>query len=226
MPSKWLSFCLLIVSSLALGDNLSLRERAYQFVEKNLVGKTQVLSTEGNVSTDGEEYLVQFNATISWGNLEKTDEGLVFEETRDIKQTNTKLDASGKPTSQIVKTDRVVVHRYAVSERQTTNSLVGITTVTKNTLEDPTGRAFATMIELSPDNKELYLYTSLVGFVENSLDGKNLIPVSFAADATFFVDKSGKLRTNETLKFYKVNVNKDFAKEEVYRFNLSASESR
>jgi len=81
------------------------------------------------------------------------------------------------------------------------------------------------MIELSADSKELYLYTSTAGYSEASLDGKTIIPVATATEGTLFLDKKGKLQLAETLKFYKVNVNKDFSRDELNRFNLSASES-
>ncbi len=80
------------------------------------------------------------------------------------------------------------------------------------------------MVEISDDGRELYIYESLAGFSESSLDGKNLYPVATASSATLFVNKDGKLQTDETLKFYKVDVNKDFAREEINRFNLSAIE--
>jgi hypothetical protein len=204
----------------------SVRDRVFDFLQNKVAGRTQVMDTEGTLTSDGAEYLVQFQASINWGGLRKTAEGLVFEETRDIKQSSTKLDAQGKPVGAPVKADRTIVHQYALSERATTGSLVGIATVTKNTLEDPTGQGFVTMIELSADDKELYLYGSTAGFTEASLDGKNIIPVANAFEATLFQDKHGKLQLNETLKFYKVNVNKDFSRDEIHRFTLSASEPK
>lgn len=210
-------------TAMAAEPQVSVRDRAFQFLDKNMMGRTQQVATEGTLESEGVTYQVKFSATIKWEKLEKTEEGLTFEETRDIKQTSTKPATATAPAETIV-TDRVVVHRYALAEKQTTKSLVGVATVTKNTLEDPTGKAFITMLELSPDNKEVYLYQSLAGFAEASLDGKTVIAVASASDATFFLDNKGKLQTNETLKFYKVNVNKDFAREEVSRFNLSAFE--
>jgi hypothetical protein len=80
------------------------------------------------------------------------------------------------------------------------------------------------MLELKEDGSELYLYESLAGFAESSLNGRDLIPVASAAESTLFLDPAGKLQTLQTLKFYKVNVNKNLEREEVYRFNLSVSE--
>jgi hypothetical protein len=224
MKLQILFFCCAFSAYSFAADKASVRDRIADFLQKNVVGRSQTLSTEGTLSSDGATYVVKFEAKISYANLEKTEEGLTFEETRDIKQTNTKLDATGKPTGEPFKTDRTVVHRYSVAERQTVNALVGVTNVVKSTLEDPTGKAFVTMIDLSDDNKQLYIYESMAGFAEASLDGKNVVPVATASDATLFLDANGKLQTNETLKFFKVNVNKEFAREEISRFNLSAAE--
>lgn len=204
-------------------DQPSLQDRAFQFFQKNVTGRTQQVSTRGTIKSNGAEYLVTFKALIKWENLQKTDNGLVFDQTRDIQQSAVKLD-HGQPSGPVIKTDRVVVFHYALAERATSKSLVGLSTMTKNTLEDPTGKGFVVMVELSDDNKELYLYESEAGFSEGSLDGKSTVPVATASEATLFLDKNGKLEMNETLKFYKVDVNKDFAREEVDRFNLSGTE--
>ncbi len=220
-----LAVCVFAFSMSALSSAVetpSIRDNVFQFLEKNVIGRTQKLATEGTIESDGATLQVKFSATIKWDKLEKTEEGLIFEETREIKQTNIKRDASGKPEE--TNTDRVVVLRHALSERETAKALVGISNMTKNTLEDPTGKGSITMIELSTDNKELYFYQSLAGFGEASLDGKTIVPVANASEATFFLDKAGKLTTNETIKFYKVNVNKDFTREEIHRFNISAVE--
>jgi len=201
----------------------SVRDRVFTFLEKNMMGRTQQTALEGTLESDGQKYQVKFSATIKWDKLEKTEEGIIFEETRDIKQTSTKVGGTGG-AADVYNTDRVVVHRYSLSERETAKALGGYAAVTKDTLEDPTGKAFETMVDLSPDNKELYVYQSLVGFAERSLDGKTVIPVADAASATYFLDSKGKLQTNETLKFYKVDVNKDFARQEIHRFNVNAAE--
>jgi len=39
------------------------------------------------------------------------------------------------------------------------------------------------------------------------------------------LNAEGKLVANETMKFYKVDVNRDFAREEFNRFDLTAVES-
>jgi len=204
----------------------SVRDRVFQFLQKNVIGRTQTLVTDGTIASEGEDFLIDFQATIDWAKLEKTKEGLTFEETRVIKQTSTKIDKAGKPVGPPVNTDRTVVHQYALTERVTTKSLVGLVTITKNTLEDEdsTGKGSVVMIDLSPDDKTLYLFTSMAGFTEASIDGKNIVPVANATEATFFIDAKGKLQTLETVKFYKVDVNKDFARQELSRFNISASE--
>lgn len=213
------------VSVSCLGaEQTTVRDRAYTFLEKNVIGRSQKTTLDGTLNSDGVEYAVHFEATVKWDKLKKTEEGLEFDETRDIKQTSTQLDKAGKPVGTPINTDRVVVHHHALAERATVKALMGVTNVTANSLEDPTGKAFVTMAELSPDDKELYLYQSMAGFSEASLDGKNMIPVATASEATLFLDKNGKLHTNETVKFYKVDVNKDFAREELNRFNFSASE--
>lgn len=200
-----------------------IRDRIHGFLDKNVIGRTQKVVTEGTISDEGNQYLVKFEAKISYAGLQKTEEGLTFDETREIKQTNTKLDKNGKSTAEVISTDRTVVHHYAVAERETTQSLVGLITMTKNTLEDPTGKGAIAMMEISADGKELYLYQSMAGFVEASI-GNSFGPVASAADATFFLDASGKLVTQETLKFYKVNVAKDYAREEISRFNVAATQ--
>ncbi len=220
---KFILVLLLGLSSLQTeASPLALRDRVATFLKKNVMGRTQTLSTEGTLDADGVSYLVKFQATISWDKLNETEEGLTFQETRDIKQTSTELDKAGKPVGQPINTDREVVREYAL--RPAADLLSGMTTISKNTLEDPTGTGFVTMAELSADDKELYLYESMAGFSEASLDGKNTIPVATSSAATLFLDKNGKLQTHETLKFYKVDVNKDFAREELHRFNLAASE--
>jgi len=219
-----LSIVLLLSATSVRGDEVPVRDRIYKFLDQKVIGRTQRLSTEGTIAAEGDTYQVKFEADISWSKLEKTEEGLVFEETRDIRQTNTKLDKAGKPTNDTFKTDRVVVHRYSLGERKLTNSLVGVATVVKSTLEDPVGRAFITMVDLSADNKELYIYQSMAGFAEVTLDGRTYLPAASASDATLFIDPKGKLTTHETLKFYKIDINRDFAREEISRFNLTASE--
>ncbi len=221
-----------VAAILAIGVSLQafavepgvLRDQAIHFLQKNVIGRTQKIATEGTVNSEGQEYQVRFNAILSWRNLRRTAEGLTFDQIRDIQQANTKIDENGKAVGPTVRTDRRVVFHYALAERLTSKSMVGLATMRKNTLEDPTGVGFVTMLEISADNKELYLYESQAGFGETSLDGKNLVPVASASEATLFLDKKGKLETNETLKFYSVDVNKDFARKEIHRFNLSATE--
>jgi len=216
------------VSALGVEDHTppSLQDRTINFLMKNVMGRTQLVTTEGTVEHEGAKYAIKFQAHVTWNNLKRTQDGLVFDQVRQIKQSNTTLDASGKPTAKVTRTDRTVIMRYALTERVTTNSLVGVATMVKNTLEDPTGRANTAMIELRRDGQELYLYESQVGFSEASLDGKNISPIATASDATLFIGRGGQLMMYETLKFYKVNVNKDFAREEINRFNLNAVQVR
>ena len=134
-------------------DQTSLQDRAFKFLQDNVMGRTQQIVTEGTIKSEGQEYLVKFKAVIKWEGLKKTDNGLVFEQTRDIQQSNTKLE-QGKPVGPAVQKDRVVAFQYALAERATSKSLVGLCTMTKNTLDDPTGKGFVTMVELSDDNKE------------------------------------------------------------------------
>ncbi len=224
------SLLLLVGAVSAMGSEptarVSLQDRAIHFMKKNVIGRTQLVTTEGTVEHEGAKYAIRFQAYVTWNNLKRTADGLIFDQVRQIQQSNTTLDAKGNPTAKVKRTDRTVIVRYALTERVTSNSLVGVANMVKNTLEDPTGRASTAMIELSPDNKELYLYESQIGFSETSLDGKNLSPVANASDATLSVDRSGRLMMYETLKFYKVNVNKDFAREELNRFNLNAVQVR
>lgn len=205
-------------------EQFPVRDRVAQYLAANVMGRTQQIDTQGTLSSEGVEYRVDFKAKILWSGLESTPEGLVFLERREIKQTNTRLDQQGSPVGEPVISDRVVVHRYAVSERRTTHSLVGLTTVIENTDEDPTGSGFVTMLEISEDGKELYIYESMAGFVERSLDGVRVEPVSMATSATMYLDGEGKLTTDQTVKFFKVDVNRDFARQEINRFNLSAIE--
>lgn len=204
----------------------SIGERAFKFLEKNVAGRALKTATKGTLSSDGQDFLVQYESTSKWDKLKRTPEGLTIEETRTIKQSSTLLDKANKPTGAPISTDRVVTFRYSLGERATANSLVGLTQMTANSLEDPTGHGFITMVEMSPDNKELYLYHSTAGFTEASLDGKNTVPVAAATESTFFVDKYGKLQTADTMKFYKVDVNKGFARQELNRFNLSSTETK
>jgi hypothetical protein len=202
----------------------SVTDRVAHFLESNVMDRTQSVKTEGTITTEGADYLVKFEAKITWSGLKKTAQGLIFEERRDILQSNTKIDSEGNATGEPTRSDRVVVRQYAVTERQTTHSLVGLTTVLQNSIEDVTSLGFTTMIEISSDDKELYIYESQAGFSEVSLDGINIQPVSTASSATLSVNKDGKLVTDETLKFYKVDINRDFAREEINRFNLTATE--
>lgn len=222
------TLCLLfafVIVPVAWADNQpSVRDRVTQFLGDNVVGRVQKIDSQGTISDGTNTYKVDFKATIHWSGLKTTAEGLVIDERREVVQTNTKLDAQGAAVGESVRHDRVVVQRHAVSERRSTQSLVGLTTVIENSEEDPTGSGFVTMIELSGDGKELYLYQSLAGFVERSLDGILEHPVSMAIAATLRLDGEGKLVTDQTWKFYKVDVNRDFAKQEINRFNLTATE--
>lgn len=222
--------CLLLafgLSGAALADSQpSLRDRVARFLGENVVGRVQKIDTQGTI-VDGENtYKVDFKATVHWENLKTTPEGLVLDERREVVQTNTRIDAQGAPIGEPVRLERVVVQRHAVSERRTTQSLVGLTTVTENTEEDPTGSGFVTMIELSTDGRELYLYQSLAGFVERSLDGITEQPVALATASTMRLDGEGKLVTDQTWKFYRVDVNRDFSRQEINRFNLTATEAK
>lgn len=205
-------------------DDHVLRDRVATFLQSNVMGRTQQIVTEGTIHSDGKDYRVKFKATVKWDGFRMTQDGFVFEQTREIEQTNTLVNASGQAAGPEVKNDRTVVMQYALTERTTNNSLVGLALMTKNTLEDPTGVGFVAMIELSADGKELYLYESQAGFGESSLDGKNIIPTAAAAEATLYLDEAGKLVINETLKLYKVDVNNEFKREEIDRFNLTGSE--
>lgn len=220
--------CLLLaalVAPTALADaQLPVRDRVAQFLGDNVVGRIQKIDSQGTIVDGANTYQVDFKATIQWSGLKTTAEGLVLDERREVVQTNTKIDAQGAAVGEPMRHERVVVQRHAVSERRTTQSLVGMTTMLENSEEDPTGSGFVTMIELSADGKELYLYQSLAGFVERSLDGITEQPVAMAMAATMRVDGDGKLVTDQTWKFYKVDINHDFARQEINRFNLTATE--
>jgi hypothetical protein len=217
-----LAFC--AGTSALAQEQASVRDRVARFLAANVMGRAQQVETQGTISSDGQDYQVDFKATIRWSGLETTPEGLIFVERREVKQTNTRIDQQGKPIGEPVHSDRTVTHRYAVSERSTTRSLVGLTTVIENSAEDATGSGSITMIEISDDGKELYIYESMAGFVERSLDGVRVEPVSMATAATMYLDAQGKLNTDQTVKFFKVDVNRDFARQEINRFNLSAVE--
>ena len=205
-------------------SGLTLRDNVAQFLQSNVMDRTQLLATEGTMKSGDQVYQVKFNALVTWSGLRLTEEGLVFQQSRQIQQSSVPIDANGKPTGPVLNTDRVVVMQYGLTERQTSKSLVGLAVMTKNTQEDPTGVGSVAMIELSDDGKELYLYESQAGFREGSLDGINLVPMSSASEMTLFVDAKGKLQMNDTMKFYKVDLNRDFVREEIERFNLSATE--
>lgn len=203
---------------------VSVRDRVATFLTTNVMGRSQLIETQGTMISAGKNFNVDFKATVRWSGLQKTDDGLLFQERREVKQTNIQVDAQGLPISEPVVSERTVVHQYALTERRSTGSLVGLTTVLQNTDEDPTGSGFVTMIEISADQKELYIYESMAGFVERSLDGVNEQPVSIATASTMYLDTNAKLVSDQTIKFYKVDVNKDFAKEEINRFNMTATE--
>ncbi len=205
-------------------EPLTVRDRIATFLETKVMGKTQEVSAKGKITADGQDFLVDFKATVTWTGLKKTSEGLVFEETRDIKQTNTKMDANGEPLGEAIKNDRIVKLQFAVGEREVTKTLVGLAIVMENSLEEPTGVGFTTMMEISDNDQELFVYQSMTGFVETSFDGKNVTPTSSASSATLALNSDGKLQTDETLKFYKVDINNDFARKEINRFNLTAVE--
>lgn len=214
----------LIATNAMASEQKTVRERVAQFFEAKVVGRTQKVSTSGTMTANGENFQIDFSATITWSDLEKTADGFMVSEKRDTKQTSTKLDAQGHTVGKPIATDRTITRRLAVSERQTTNSLVGITTVTLDSGDASTGEGFSTMIEISSDDKEVYIYESLIGFAERSLDGVNFVPVATATAATLYLNEQGKLQTDETVKFYSVDVNHDFTRKEINRFNLSATE--
>ncbi len=174
----------LVSTSLLANSETPVRDQIAKFLETNVIDKPLKIETHGTMSSGGETVHVDFVATIKWTGLRRTDQGLVFDEQRDIKQTNTRVDAAGNPVGEPIINDRQVIHHYAVGERRTTKSLVGITTVTLNTNEDPTGEGYTTMIDMSSDGKELYVYQSMSGYIERSIDGVNDIPVSLATSAT------------------------------------------
>ncbi|MBF0441934.1 MAG: hypothetical protein HQK54_08530 [Oligoflexales bacterium] len=224
---KWFHFAFagLISTGLFAEDQFPVRDRIARFLETSVIGRTQLISAKGSMVIDGQNYSIDFTAKIFRSNLQKTPEGLIFEEQREIRQINTPVDVNGAATGDSFNADRVVVQRYAVTERETTHSLVGLSTTVENSKEDTTGQGNVVMMEISDNDKELYIYESMAGFVERSLDGINIQPVSIATSSTLYLDSKGKLNTDETLKFYKVDVNRDFAREEINRFNLSAVET-
>lgn len=158
----------LLNTAVMASEEPSQLDRINQFLESNVMGRTLLTKAKGTNVVDGQNLLIDFESKTNWSNLAKTEEGIVYQERRDVKQTNTKLDAKGNPIGKPVSNDRIVTRRIAVSERKTTNSLVGVTTTLENTGDMSFGDAFETMIEISSDNKELYVYESLVGFVERS----------------------------------------------------------
>ncbi len=216
---------LLFSASAFAGVEDSVRDRIAQFLTANVMDRTQLVKTEGTMTADGDTYKIEFAATIHWSGLKTTTEGLTFEQRREISQTNTKINAEGVAIGEPEKRDRVTVVRFAVSERETTRTLVGLTTLTESSVDDPTGIGFTTMLDLSADGKELFIYQSQAGFSEASLDGKHIYPVSTAFASTLSLNEAGKLVTDETMKFYKVDINRDFAREEFNRFDLTAVES-
>lgn len=225
MKSLYLLLATCLNTAALADDQTTVRDRVASFLSDYVIGRTQKIDTQGTLEEGGKTYQVDFKATIIWSGLTKTTEGLVFDERREVVQTNTLLDAQGSPVGEPLRQARVVVQRHAVTERRTTGSLVGLTTITENTAEDPTGTGYVTMLEISADGKELYLYQSLAGFVERSLDGVNEQPLALATAATLHLNADGRLITDQTWKFYKVDINRDFARQEIHRFNLTAIET-
>lgn len=226
MKSAVIILAVLLSGSAFSEQTYPIRDRAYDFLSSKVANRSQNIVAEGTIQVDGKDYLVTFKAKVSWNNLQKTAEGLVFDQVREIEQSHTPLNDRGQKAGETIKTDRTVEFHYAVAERLTSKSLVGIATMTKNTHEDPTGHGSIVMLETNENGSELYLYASQAGFGESSLDGKNIVPVATASEATLFTNEEGKLQANETLKFYTVDVNKDFERKEVHRFNLTALEAK
>ena len=133
-------FCLAVMSLSAIAQEPATdqRDEVYEFLKANVIGKSVTFASVSSNSDNTVEY--DFQRTIRYRNLVKSERGLAFNVFGLIKQTNFDLQngkrVPGKPG---VNKDRELVIRYEFRQSESTGMLIGSTDVLANTISDSTG---------------------------------------------------------------------------------------
>jgi hypothetical protein len=162
------------------------------------------LLTEVKGKTEDAQYYVNFRRVIAFGNFRTTKNGIIFDFRSMIKQTNTKLDAQGKPTGEIINRDRTVIRRVELALRQSTGKLVGFARTLSDSAEDPTGDATAVSIEMAADGRSMEIHHSTVLYDDGTLDEKTFVPVAIAEVSTLSLE-SGRLKMDQKYMGFRVD---------------------
>lgn len=159
---SWL-FVTLSCASFAAGDYAE-RDKVYNFIATNLIGKSVGHQHKG--TSKNAKLAWDFKRKISYTNLHKTSEGLIFDEVIEIKQSNQAIDESGNPVagSAPVVEDRTLVIRVSAKQSQSTGKMLGVAQVISNSnpRHDNTGTAdFVSVLRLDGDTLILHRQNGL-----------------------------------------------------------------
>ncbi len=131
------------IGASAFGADLDAREDVIHFWKTNVNGKT--------VSAAQKEEKQDFSQSWKYENLNVTEEGFIYDEVVDIKQTVYELDADGKRTGSGDERNRSYNTRTEIGQRTGTDLLLGFKRFLSSTFRDTTGSAYTSSVKLDGD---------------------------------------------------------------------------
>lgn len=187
--------------------------QVFEFVKKNVIGKTLV-SPEETYTIDNGKMEAVFGAESSYSNLNMTDEktgkdvrkGFVYDEKTNIKLTNYKLDPKGKRIEPGENRDRETWRRYFITQRKSTGELFGVSLSLNENGEiknSPYTGVFKIEIKegkLVREYKQLY-YNDC--YSTDSEAGYR--PCASESTEEIFMDSKGKVQRMVTINSYNVD---------------------
>lgn len=183
------------------GQQPSDRQNAVKFIRDNIIGRP--VHYQSIVKIDNGKLEVDFTRTMTFCNLAETARGFTFDLCTNIKQTNYDLSKEGQRTGDGQTKDRLVVIRYEVMERRSTDKLVGSKRPLANTLEDPIG-SVELIQEIRCDGSNLRIRRSTVGYDDFFTKGGSHKPGAEEAEEIFTVI-DGLLQHSETGQHFDVD---------------------
>ena len=187
---------------LAEASKTELRDRAAEFLRKNVAGKRLVGQKINTVTKEGNyEYEFQRNTYIS--DVRTSEKGLSFIVTYHVSQKNYDIDANKKRIPGKVRVeDRILTQEYRLRTLESTGKLVGVRWTASSSLADSYGTADSAIIEMTDDS--LILKTKTVAYTDHfAAEGKyypgvteNVVTASRKNDVTTWVEEVIASRVN------------------------------
>lgn len=189
-----------VAAEVVRAEDASDRARVVKFLKDHIIGKTVSVKVTEKIAKG--EIETEFARTTSFVNFFETHNGFGFDMVFSIMQTNYDLDKDGQRVQPGRKEDRVLVTRYEVSERKSSNKLIGFSSYVTNTFHEDQFGASSIRVKLEED--VLSIDESTVLYNDFFAGGGKFKPGAVDVHSDFRVI-AGKLKRTSTSKVFDVN---------------------